>query len=97
MRRPFFILDSSLAKCLDPDDLGVSPQRGTQGSHVEESRKRQKKRGVDLVIFMVVGKMRPCCGRGRVFLPSSSHPSFAKIHVDGPPVVLWGRGERAGP
>ena len=47
---PVFLLDSSLAKCIDLEDLGVLPQRGTQVSRVGESGQIQTKCGVDLVI-----------------------------------------------
>ena len=37
---PAFLLDSFLSKCLDPDGIGVLPQRGRQGGRVGESGKR---------------------------------------------------------
>ena len=48
---PAFIIDIFLSKFIDMDDLGVSQQKGRQGSHVGESGQRQNKRGVDLVIW----------------------------------------------
>ena len=66
---PDSTLNISLTMCLNPGYLGVSPQRGTQVSRIREREKTQTKSGNDSVSCMVAEKRRPCCVRGREFLP----------------------------
>ena len=81
----FFLLDSSLDRCLDQDNLGVSPQRGTQDSCVGESGQRRTKRGVDFLSWMLAEKRRLCCGQGRVFTHHHLVPVFLKFVWRDPP------------
>ena len=86
---PVLLLDSFLTKFINPDDLSVLPQKGRQGSCIEEIGNRKKRRGVELVIWMGTENSRPGFGRGRVFVPSPSRTSVAQISVDEPPIVMW--------
>ena len=93
LKGPVSPLDISVARCPGTDGLRVFPHRGTQVSRRGGIRHRKMIRGVGEVSWRVAEKRRTCCGRGRVFHPSSSCPSFARINGEGTPIVLWGIGD----